>query len=494
MSFEESLNQTIEIDLILSPASLDLQNKGDFYEQYTVKQSLGEGTFGEVREAVQISTQEERAFKIIRIPSTNSKSKKTRRKAKRMRKLALQEAEFLSSLVHPNLLRLVEFFDSGVGLFIITDIYKGGDLFTEFTKPTRTKGFSFIEIEDVFRQMLSCLAYIHEKGVVHRDIKPENIMLEHEGDLSNIKLIDFGYAVKYDYKDPSSGLLRERAGTPYYCSPEVLKRAYNHTCDIWSLGVIGYILVSGRPPFYGETTEDIFEKVLEGKHKLHDYVRRGSKMGKLIGRMMTYDYATRPDAESLLRWLRKHKAQYSRQPTVEEIENQQEVVLSLRRFNTSCILKNLIHAFMMKKFLNKEELLKLETTFRSFDKNENGTLSLSELKGFLKQYLGPFFDGNEAEILFNQLDADGSGNIDFEEFVVGATGDRNLINTESMEVVFDFLDTDKSGDIDADEIKAMFRNSDGLLTQDIEELLKDVSGTGENRISKTDFIGMFDLN
>eukprot|EP00924_Labyrinthula_sp_SR-Ha-C_P000959 maker-scaffold_7-snap-gene-9.4-mRNA-1 protein AED:0.22 eAED:0.22 QI:382/1/1/1/1/1/2/303/494 len=483
----------LERENYLSPGSLSKENRGDFYEEYNVSKSLGEGSFGQVHEAVHKTTGEERAFKLIRFPSLQTQSENKRRRAIRLKEKAFEEVEFLSTLAHPNLLRLVEFFDTDEGLYIVTDIYKGKDLFYEVTSPKRKEGFQHAEVEDVLRQLLSCLAYIHDRGVVHRDIKPENIMLEKEGDLTNVKLIDFGYAVKYDHKDENAGLLAETAGTPYYVSPEVLEGAYNHTCDIWSLGVIGYILVTGRPPFNGNTNNQIFANIKAGEHRLYDYLSPESKLGKLIGKLMTHHYEDRENAEIVLAWLTESDGEFVRQPTEEERKMQRSVVENLRRFSTACRLKNLIHAYMLKKYLSKDELLKLERTFRSFDTNQNGTLSLSELESFLQSYLDTVYDQAQAVALFNELDTDNSGSIDFEEFVIGATGSRNLMNIESMGAVFDLLDADKSGDINADELRAIFRDGEEIDAEHIEELLREVSPSGASSISRAEFLKMFDF-
>ncbi len=114
----------------------------------------------------------------------------------------------------------------------------------------------------VIRQVLSAITYCHTKGVVHRDLKPENILIDsiQEHGHINIKVIDFGTALFFS---PQTHF-KETMGTPYYIAPEVLLGSYTEKCDVWSIGVILYIMLSGSPPFNGETDDDIMNSVKKG--------------------------------------------------------------------------------------------------------------------------------------------------------------------------------------------------------------------------------------
>ena len=116
----------------------------------------------------------------------------------------------------------------------------------------------------IIRQLLSSITYCHSKGVVHRDLKPENILIDSIGETGkiNIKVIDFGAALFFSPKTKIS----ETLGTPYYIAPEVLLGNYNEKCDVWSIGVILYILLSGIAPFNGATDEEIMNAVKRGTY------------------------------------------------------------------------------------------------------------------------------------------------------------------------------------------------------------------------------------
>ncbi len=142
---------------------------------------------------------------------------------------------------------------------MVTEYVDGGELFDEIQ---RRKAFSEEMAADIISQLLSAIVYCHERKIVHRDLKPENILIDSVTDSKIvIKVIDFGTAETFT---PTSKL-RSTMGTPYYIAPEVLMKSYNEKCDVWSCGVILYILLSGTPPFNGATDEDIMRAVKKTK-------------------------------------------------------------------------------------------------------------------------------------------------------------------------------------------------------------------------------------
>lgn len=132
---------------------------------------------------------------------------------------------------------------------------EGGELFDELQRRTV---LSEEVAAVVMRQLLSCVLYCHNKKIMHRDLKPENILIDSFSSTNiYIKLIDFGAAEHFFTK----GVYKPTMGTPYYIAPEVLMNNYNELCDVWSCGVILYIMLSGKPPFNGESSDDIMRSV-----------------------------------------------------------------------------------------------------------------------------------------------------------------------------------------------------------------------------------------
>lgn len=154
---------------------------------------------------------------------------------------------------------------------------------------------------EIMRQLLSAIVYCHEHRIVHRDLKPENLLLEFKRPFekgNNLKVIDFGTSIEYN----PSQKLKARLGTAYYIAPEVLRGDYDQKCDIWSCGVILYILLCGYPPFNGDNDAQIFERIKSGKFSFPspewDYVSKAAK--SLIRTMLEFDPKVRITAQEAL--------------------------------------------------------------------------------------------------------------------------------------------------------------------------------------------------
>ncbi len=156
-----------------------------------------------------------------------------------------REIDILKDVNHPNIIRLIEVHEDDKYLHLITDLCTGGELFDRIIAKTQSAEGHFSERDaaKLIHSILDAIQYCHdEKRIVHRDLKPENFLYATEADDSPIKIIDFGLS-RPDVS-PNS-IMRTKVGTPYYVAPEVLKRKYTASCDIWSIGVISYILLCG---------------------------------------------------------------------------------------------------------------------------------------------------------------------------------------------------------------------------------------------------------
>ena len=149
---------------------------------------------------------------------------------------------------HQNIVKLYEVYEDDVNFYLIMDLLKGGELFDEIVKRSK---FSENDAAEIMYQVFSSVNYLHKKGFVHRDLKPENICLDND---QSIKLIDFGTARKFT----QGKKLRQVIGTPFYMAPEIFnEKKYNEKADMWSLGIIMYILLTGKAPYFGNDDEKI---------------------------------------------------------------------------------------------------------------------------------------------------------------------------------------------------------------------------------------------
>lgn len=183
-------------------------------------------------------------------------------------------------------------------LFIITELGRGGDLFHLLTTHPK-HGVTEAYAAKTVAQMLSSVAFLHSRNICHRDLKLENWVLESGKDVwSPLKLIDFGLSTHFI---PGKRLSRV-VGSSYYVAPEVLKKSYTEACDLWSLGVIVYMLLSGAPPFYGRTDEAIKASIVNGEYTFpHELFRDVSDSAMaFVSTLLSYNTEYRYTAEQAL--------------------------------------------------------------------------------------------------------------------------------------------------------------------------------------------------
>jgi len=227
-----------------------------------ISQVTGHGVTGEVRPCIHRRTNETRAVKKI--------TKNLVRRKERIRR----EVEFLSEVDHPNIVKLHDVYEDQNEVHIVTELCRGGELFDAIVKRAKRGNVSdaqppcFDEATavSVIRSLLGAISYLHKRDIVHRDLKPENILFVNDGDDNlSIKLIDFGLSVRHEEKAPP---LQDIVGTAYYMDPSLLNGSYDRSCDIWSVGVITYIMLSGRPPFNGPSDDVIFKMIRRGRYSM----------------------------------------------------------------------------------------------------------------------------------------------------------------------------------------------------------------------------------
>jgi len=210
---------------------------------------LGEGHYGKVRECIHRRTRVVHACKSI-----------DKSKIGRLDHLQ-REVHLLSVTNHHGIMKMVDCYEDAEHVHIITEKYTGGELFEKIIDSTTPSGcLSEQKTSGIIKSLLESINYLHENDIVHRDIKPENILFESEQE-DTIKLIDFGLSRRHKKGEAS---MSNPVGTAYYMSPELLKGNYDKSCDIWSIGVVAYILLCGYPPFNGDNDNVIFESIKRG--------------------------------------------------------------------------------------------------------------------------------------------------------------------------------------------------------------------------------------
>jgi len=278
------------------PASRsNLKRDGEITKYYDLQENLGKGSFAVVKRAQRKSDNRSFAIKIIR------KDKLTPDELK----VVYDEMNILRSVQHPNCVKLFEVYETPRKIQMVMELLTGGELFDRIVAKDH---FTEKEAAEVIRDMADALRYLHANNIVHRDLKPENIVYLTQDPNSITKLTDFGLA-----KAKTKGITMTTAcGTPQYVAPEILRNErYTSKVDIWSLGVILYIMLCGFPPFYHTDTAQLYEQIKSASYSFPDpYWRDISPEAKdLVMRMLTLDPQQRISATEVLQhpWLRAAK-------------------------------------------------------------------------------------------------------------------------------------------------------------------------------------------
>mmetsp|Transcript_45608 Transcript_45608/g.52525 ORF Transcript_45608/g.52525 Transcript_45608/m.52525 type:complete len:475 (+) Transcript_45608:69-1493(+) len=448
----------------------------DFYDFGKNKETLGEGTYGMVRVATLKATGQKRAIKTI------AKSKIT--KMERFK----TEVSIMRQLDHPNVIKLYETFEDARHVHLVMEICTGGELFDRIIK----KGyFSEKDAAVIFKQMISALAFCHKNGICHRDLKPENFLFSDPSDTATIKMIDFGLSHYYSKTGkPEEKVVRmhTKAGTPYYISPEVLAGDYDEKCDIWSAGVILYILMCGYPPFYGDTDPQILDAVRSGKFDFDssewDLVSQDAKA--YISSMLVKDVSKRPSAEVCLHhsWV----AELAPNALTANLSN--SAISALKAYQASEKLKKATLHYIASQ-LTEKEIGSLKDAFLALDANGDGTLTISELQTGISKLHD--WTNRDFSDLMTSLDTDGSGCVDYSEFLA-ATIDKNVyLQEEKLWDAFKMFDKDGSGKISPAELKEVLGRGKEYMDDKIwEQMVKEVDLNGDGEIDFEEFLYMME--
>lgn len=242
-------------DLQIKGAMLLSETEGKPRETYETLENIAPVSYGLVKKVRHRITNKTRAMRIIKKELIEVREEET---------LLFKELALLRSLDHPNIIKLYEFYRDEKYYYLLSEYCEDGELFKIIKK--ENKGFNEYTVAHIMKQLLSVVLYCHSGNIINRDLRPENILVEStetkfidgkEIPFYNIRVCDFKSARSYK----NSKKLNKKVGNPYYIAPEVLKRKYNEKCDLWSCGIIMYILLTGKPPFSGGTDKEVLDKV-----------------------------------------------------------------------------------------------------------------------------------------------------------------------------------------------------------------------------------------
>ncbi|CAN6911068.1 unnamed protein product [Brassica oleracea] len=436
---------------------------------YTLSRKLGQGQFGTTYLCTELATGVDYACKSISKRKLISKEdvEDVRREIQIMHHLA----------GHGNIVTIKGAYEDSLYVHIVMELCAGGELFDRIIQRGH---YSERKAAELTKIIVGVVEACHSLGVMHRDLKPENFLLVNKDDDFSLKAIDFGLSIFFK----PGQIFTDVVGSPYYVAPEVLLKRYGPEADVWTAGVILYILLSGVPPFWAETQQGIFDAVLKGYIDFDSdpWPVISDSAKDLIRRMLCSKPAERLTAHEVLRhpWICENGVAPDR-------ALDPAVLSRLKQFSAMNKLKKMALKVIAES-LSEEEIAGLREMFQAMDTDNSGAITFDELKAGLRKY-GSTLKDTEIHDLMEAADVDNSGTIDYSEFIAATIHLNKLEREEHLVAAFQYFDKDGSGYITIDELQqACVEHS--MTDVFLEDIIKEVDQNNDGKIDYGEFVEM----
>lgn len=414
----------------------------DIQKFYAFKKVLGHGHFGTVREAWRLSDPTKKLFAVKSIPKD---------KIVKDLKLMRRELEMLHIADHPNIIKFFETFEDERYVHIVMEECTGGDLFDHLI----TNGqYTEQEAAVLLRKIISAINHLHHRHICHRDIKPENFLFQSPEKLSEVKIIDFGLATKF-----GEDQMHTVVGTPYYVAPDVLQGNYGKECDVWSLGVLLYVMLAGYPPFYGDSQHEIFKRIIRGQFDFdrEEWSDVSAEARDLISSMLVVNPAKRVTLEAVLRheWFSIFEAQARPQIPLRILER-------LKHHHRPRKLRREVLKVVVK-LLSNEQIDELRQAFEAIDTGNTGFITVDELQQAMTAagltLAGDEISSKDYAGVIAEADYLHQGQLNYTEFVIATLDRKKVVTEEVLYNAFKQFDKDNRGYITPENLAQVFKHA-----------------------------------
>jgi len=453
-----------------------------FTDYFEICEVVGRGSFGKISVARNKQYGHERALKVTRCSASLAGSLD-------------KEVAIHSSLDHPHIIRLYETYESKGRHHVVMELCRGGAV--EDILKDRPMPFSEAEALHMFCQMMRGIQYLHAQSVAHRDIKLQNLLLkEDKADLTEgtVKLIDFGFARRFT---PEEGM-KTVCGSPAYMAPEILlkERPYAAKCDVFSSGVLLFRMLTKQHPFKGNSVKEMLESI-KNRPPVFDesgWAELSPDVRDLVERTLCKKPKDRPSAEEVLDC---HSCSDSPASSAKRRSGRKVTPKIATEMLHNCIkysAKSPFHQIAMKYAaynLDDRQLGGLPEAFMAMDRNGDGKLSREDLRQFMVDMLPADVDRGELNDLFEKMDFDGSGSLEYTEFLAATMRPLDSLSKEVKEAcaaAFKTLDIDGTGSISIPELRESLLQHQ--TSEEIVRAFKDVDKNGDGTIDLEEFENM----
>lgn len=394
------------------------------------------------------------------------------------------EINIMKMMDHPNIIKLYESFEDKKNIYLVMELCNGGELFDRIIDAGH---FKEVQAAIIMQQIIRAIYYMHDNHVCHRDLKPENFIFNTKDPIEKalLKIIDFGLSCTFT----DGQVLSTKAGTPYYVAPQVLAGKYDQLSDLWSCGVIMYVLLCGYPPFFGESDAEVLSKVRLGNFSFHqaDWKNVSEDAKNLIRMLLKMNPRDRYTAEQALNhdWIAK------KAPNSSDVPLQQSALDNLRGFRSGNKLKKAALHIIANQ-LSEDQIKALRETFIALDGDGDGKLTAIEMKeGIAKAGLKDI--PADLQEIMKDIDSDGSGVIDYTEFLAATLDRKTYLKEDVCWSAFRVFDRNGDGKISQEELKMVL--GDGTVTDmlgkdAVDSLMTEVDGNGDGFIDFEEFMAM----
>ena len=458
------------------------QVKTDPFKDYQKIKELGAGSFAKVILVKNNVTGLIRAMKIIKkkkiMTSTSPSDGSTDLEI-------LNEINVLKQIDHPNVVKIFEFYNSEDAYYLITEYCEGGELFKIISDK---KKLSEIQCAYIMYQVLSAIKYCHKLKIMHRDLKPENILIykhNKEKDYYDVKICDFGTSQIFKKGEWQS----QPCGSVYYVAPEVIQKKYNSKCDLWSVGVIIFMLLSNKAPFGGKTDKDILRNIIGGNYN-KGFLKNCSEITlDLINQLLKKDYKERINADKAMN--HEFFTQFNIKELVNDIKDEniiKKLINNLKNYKCESILQETALAYLVHNYPDLEEIENGYKLFNKIDINGDGKITSAILYKGIYNY----WEGNpEKEIfeLFEKLDRDHTNYIGYEEFIRAAVDKSIFLEEKVLKFAFKYFDINNTGEITYESISSIFKEhiKNKRIDESLKKIMDEVDKDEDGKINYPDF-------
>ena len=445
------------------------KGSGNPVDKYKIEELIGKGEFSLVYRATLKSNGESRAFKVIKKDEKNFKQSQE----------LIQEIKLLEETDNPYIVKMYEFYDCPRAICLINEYLKGGSIYDKLKKE---KKFSEFNTAIIIFQVLSALSFCHSHKIIHRNLNLTNILIDiKDPHFTHIKIIDFSTSAKM----VKGSEMEESKSNIKFTAPEVLKGKYNETRDIWSVGVIMYILLTGIYPFDGKDILKIKAEIelCNVNYNNENLKKCSNECIDLLKELLNKD-KNRISAQNAIKHIWFKNLNIKERLTFLPFEKIKKVLEQIMKFKPKKTLQKLCLAYLVRNF-NDESVNDASNLYLQIDYNNDGSIDENEFVMHLKEIIektGEKIDESYLKKVFENIDIDKSGTVEYSEFVAAGVKKELILKEQNLRESFDFFDKNKNGLINLEDLRVVFMKFKGFSQDEFNSIVSDVDADENNEI------------